>query len=213
MGAGTKLEFIWLTLALITGLALVVYALFGLRLLPPEQDPLLSPLVPIVFELDAQEKLAQPVVVPEEPVVLYPVKPRLGDKIGTISLPSILLSWPVYEGTTEEQLSLGVGHFQGSVLPGIRDNSVLSGHRNTVFGKLGELKVGDFVVVGTSAGTFTYQVRDFRIVDKTSRDVIVPTETAILTLTTCYPFISPVKTTQAFIVTADLVASQPATEP
>jgi sortase A len=155
-----------------------------------------------------QEVVAEPEAVPEKPIVLYPLQPQLGDKIGTITLPTINLSWPVYEGTTEEQLALGVGHFQESVLPGIRDNSVLSGHRTTVFGQLGDLDVGELIIVGTSAGVFTYKIREFRIVPATSLDVIVPTETAVLTLTTCYPFDSLVKTTKRFIVVADLVDSR-----
>jgi sortase (surface protein transpeptidase) len=51
-------------------------------------------------------------------------------------------------------------------------------------------------------------VREFRIVPRTSLDVIVPTTTAVLTITTCYPLYSLIKTTEAFIVSADLVASQ-----
>jgi sortase A len=140
--------------------------------------------------------------------VSYTTTPARGDRIGTITLPTLDLNWPIYEGTTEAELSQGVGHFIDSVLPGIRDNTVLSGHRTTVFGRLGELAEGDLIHVGTSAGEFTYQVREFRIVPRTSLDVIVPTTTAVLTITTCYPFYSLIKTTEAFIVSADLVASQ-----
>ena len=61
--------------------------------------------------------------------------------------------------------------------------------------------------VKTSAGVFTYRVRSFSVVKRTSRKVIVPTKTAVLTLTTCWPFNHIGKTTQAFIVRADLVAS------
>jgi len=116
-----------------------------------------------------------------------------------------MLSWPIYEGTNERQLKKGVGHFRGSVLPGEIDNSVLSGHRSTVFNRLGELKAGDLILVKTRAGTFTYRVRGFSIVKRTDRTVIVPTETAVLTLTTCYPFNHIGVTTRAYIVSADLV--------
>jgi len=138
-------------------------------------------------------------------LILYPTIPATGDKIGTITLPTLDQSWPIYQGTTEDQLAQGVGHFIGSVLPGIRDNSVLSGHRTTVFGRLGELAEGDLINVSTSAGDFTYRVREFRIVPRTSRDVIVPTPSAVLTLTTCYPFDSVGTTTDAFVVSADLI--------
>lgn len=159
----------------------------------------------------AEEALVEePVAVAlSEPLVnLYSQHPLLDERIGTITLPSLGLSWPIFAGTTETQLSKGVGHFVGSVLPGIRDNSVLSGHRTSVFGRLGELQVADLLVVRTSAGDFTYRVREFRVVPRTDRTVIVPTPTAVLTLTTCYPFYSPVATTDAFIVSADLIDSK-----
>jgi sortase A len=144
-----------------------------------------------------------------EPIVnLYSQHPALDDEIGSITLPSLDLSWPIFEGTTETQLSKGVGHFVGSVLPGIRDNSVLSGHRFSVFNRLGELEISDLIMVRTEAGDFTYRVREFKVVLRTDRTVIVPTSIAVLTLTTCYPFNSPVATTEAFIVSADLIDSR-----
>jgi sortase A len=140
--------------------------------------------------------------------ILYTKRPAIGDKIGTVSFPSLKESWAVHEGTDDNQLRRGVGHFRDSVLPGMVDNTVLSGHRTTVFKKLGRLKVKDLVYVKTSAGVFTYQVRKHRIVKKTDRSVIVPTQTAVLTLTTCYPFNYVGTTTRAYIVTADLVGSK-----
>ena len=147
------------------------------------------------------------IAAPDLAAALYPDWPALGDRVGTITLPTLDLSWPIYEGTTESQLSQGVGHFVDSVLPGMTDNSVLSGHRSTVFNRLGELKEGDFILISTSAGEFTYQVSGFQVVSRTSREVIVPTPTAVLTLTTCHPFNYLGRTTDAFIVSADLVDS------
>ncbi len=121
-------------------------------------------------------------------------------------MPTLKLSWPVFEGTTAKQLAKGVGHYVGSVLPGVRDNTILSGHRTTVFNRLGELKRGDQIFVKTSAGEFTYKVRSFRVVSRSNKRVIMPTKTAVLTLTTCYPFNNLGKTTKAFVVTADLTA-------
>jgi sortase A len=120
-------------------------------------------------------------------------------------LPTLKLSWPIYQGTTDAELAKGVGHYAKSVLPGQNDNSVLSGHRTTVFNKLGKLKQGQLILVKTSAGTFTYKVRSSRIVLKTDRTVIVPTKSAVLTLTTCYPFNNLGATDHAYVVAADLV--------
>lgn len=137
----------------------------------------------------------------------YDPYPKPGDKVGTITLESLDLSWPIIEGTEEDQLSKGVGHYIGSVLPGIKDNSILSGHRSTVFGRLGELKKGDRILVETSAGTFVYVIKKFKVVDRSDRTVIQPSDDPTLTLTTCYPFGNIANTTQAYIVTADLVSS------
>ncbi len=145
---------------------------------------------------------------PTPPKVLYPVHPKLGARIGVITLPTLDLSWPIFEGTNETQLRKGVGHYVGSVLPGVRDNTILSGHRTTVFNRLGELKRGHLVYVKTSAGTFTYKVRSFKVVKRSDRTVIAPTDTAVLTLTTCYPFDNLGATTEAFVVTADLIDSE-----
>jgi sortase A len=145
---------------------------------------------------------------PEEPVAEYDSYPEKGDKVGTITLESLDLSWPIFEGTQEAQLSQGVGHYIGSVLPGVVDNTILSGHQSTVFARLGELKKGDRILIETSAGVFVYVISEFEVVDRSDQTVIQPSDDAILTLTTCYPFGAIGNTTEAYIVTADLVSSE-----
>jgi LPXTG-site transpeptidase (sortase) family protein len=134
----------------------------------------------------------------------YVPYPKTGDRIGTITMSSLDLSWPIYQGTANSQLLNGVGHYLNSVLPGQFDNTVLAGHRTSVFNRLGELNVGEQVLVKTKAGTFKYKIRKFRIVDRDDRTVIVPTKAGVLTLITCYPFDNIGITTQSFIVVADL---------
>ena len=193
----------WAAFAFVLGLALTLWALVMSQTQTPPQD------IP-VSQPSASSSAIEPQApspTPAPPVILYPVQPAVNDKVGSITLPSLGLSWPIFEGTTETQLRKGIGHYLGSVLPGIRDNSILSGHRTTVFNRLGELAEGDVILVKTSAGTFTYTVRAFRIVDRSDQTVIMPAPTAVLTLTTCYPFDNVGRTTDAFIVTADLINS------
>jgi len=144
----------------------------------------------------------------DESTPLYLFQPNMDENIGTVTLPTLGLSWPIFEGTTDSQLAKGVGHFANSVLPGMIDNSVLSGHRFTVFNRLGELEMGDLIYVQTLAGTFTYKFESSRIVKRSDRSVIVPTKAGTLTLTTCYPFNFLGKTTDAYIVTANLINSE-----
>jgi sortase A len=119
---------------------------------------------------------------------LYPVRPETGEEIGELYIPKLKTKLPIFHGTNEDELEKGVGHFAGSVLPGEKDNSVLSGHRDTVFRKLGQVGEGDLLIVRTSAGEFTYKVNKVRIVDEDDRTVIVPKPRATLTVSTCYPF-------------------------
>jgi len=69
------------------------------------------------------------------------------------------------------------------------------------------MKVGDLVITETVAGKFTYQVLETRIVDQNDLTIIVHSDTAILTLTTCYPFNTPGYSPQRFIVSASLISS------
>ncbi|CAH0306569.1 hypothetical protein SRABI96_04806 [Peribacillus sp. Bi96] len=119
---------------------------------------------------------------------LYPVRPKTGEEMGELYIPKLKATLPIFHGTNENELEKGVGHFAGSVLPGENDNSVLSGHRDTVFRKLGQVGEGDLLIVRTSAGEFTYKVNKVRIVDEDDRTVIVPKPRATLTVSTCYPF-------------------------
>lgn len=141
-------------------------------------------------------------------VALYPVYPADGDNIGSLTIPALKQTFPIIQGTGTDELEKGVGHFAQTVLPGEDDNCVLSGHRDTVFTKLGELKIGDQLIVKTSAGIFTYKIKNSRIVDKDDRTVIVPTDHAVLTLTTCYPFRFIGNAQRRYILTADLMSSK-----
>ena len=118
------------------------------------------------------------------------------------------MSWPIYEGTNDAELAKGVGHYLQSVLPGKSDNTVLAGHRETVFNRLGELRIGQNIFISTAAGLFIYKVRNFRIVERSDKTVIVPTPQGVLTLATCYPFNFIGITHKSFIVSANLVGSK-----
>ncbi len=144
----------------------------------------------------------------ESDKALYPIYPAEGDEIGSLTIPALERKLPFFQGTGVNELKKGVGHFNQSVLPGEEDNCVLSGHRETSFRQLDKLKTGDLLIVQTSAGVFTYEVTGTRIVDKDDKTVIVPTELATLTLTTCYPFNTPGYFPERYIVSALLVKEE-----
>jgi sortase A len=133
---------------------------------------------------------------------------NVGENIGSLTIPALDLKSPIIQGTSEPELALGVGHFISSTMPGENDNCVLSGHRNTVFARLGEIKKGNQLIIQTSSGIFIYKVTGTKIVHANDRTVIVHTNHAMLTLTTCYPFIYNGHAPDRFIVSADLVTDR-----
>lgn len=151
-------------------------------------------------------KLTEDSTAPDKP--LYSVYPAEGDNIGSLTIPALKRKLPIFEGTGVNELKNGVGHFIQSVLPGQKDNCVLSGHRDTFFTQIGDLIIGDQLIVETSAGSFTYEVNGTRIVHADDKTVIVPTDHAVLTMTTCYPFNFLGDAPDRYIITADLVNSK-----
>ncbi|WP_170006649.1 class D sortase [Bacillus fonticola] len=116
-------------------------------------------------------------------------KPIEGDVIGILEIPAIKAELPVVEGTDEDELAKGVGHYSTTALPGEGDQILLSGHRDSVFRKLGDVKIGDELTVRMPGGTYTYIMTSSKIVDANDTTVIRSTApNEILTLSTCYPF-------------------------
>jgi sortase A len=68
---------------------------------------------------------------------------------------------PVQEGTSEDVLAEGFGHFRGTARPGQVGNYALAGHRIThgePLRNMPSLRPGDKVVVETRTRTFTYRL-------------------------------------------------------
>jgi sortase A len=116
------------------------------------------------------------------------VEAAVGEEIGRVYFPKLELGVPIFHGVSEDELVRGVGHVPESGLPGDGRNIVLSGHRDTVFRRLGELEVGDQVLVDTVDGGFLYKIVKVRVVDKDDTTVLVERPREVLTITTCYPF-------------------------
>ncbi|MEH6991051.1 class D sortase [Cytobacillus firmus] len=111
------------------------------------------------------------------------------ETIGLLSVPKINKDIPIIEGTDNDQLEDGVGHYTGTAFPGQKDQIVLSGHRDTVFRKFDQLKAGDIFTVKLPYGDFSYEIYDTKIVDANDLSIIKSTSPEeVLTVTTCYPF-------------------------
>jgi len=125
---------------------------------------------------------------------------------GWIDIPRLSIHAPLEPSTGFVDLIQGVGHVEGTALPGEDGNAVLAGHRDGWFRELGNVALGDTVIVTMQSGRFVYRVHTLDIVEPTSVDVLEPTDLPELTLITCYPFRYVGPAPQRFIVKAALVS-------
>lgn len=115
-----------------------------------------------------------------------------GSEIGyLVRIPKIDSVEPVSEGTDKEALSNSLGHDTSTVMPGEKGNCVIAGHRNYTFGKffnrLNEVEIGDMVYVDTHEETYTYKVKEIKVVEPEDVSILENTDEEILTLYTCTP--------------------------
>lgn len=115
--------------------------------------------------------------------------------IGSIEIPLIGCSLPIYHGTNEAILQTAVGHMEGSSLPvgGAGCHSVLSGHRGLpsarLFTDLDRLTVGDIFLLRILDETLTYEVDQILIVEPHKLDALeIDPEQDYCTLVTCTPY-------------------------
>jgi sortase A len=111
-----------------------------------------------------------------------------GDVLGRIDIPRIGISVAILQGTTSRTLRLGVGHINGTALPGEPGNIGIAGHRDTYFRALKDIREGDEIRLQTSTGIAKYVVDRIQITSPSNVGVLAPTANSSLTLVTCYPF-------------------------
>ncbi|RSX50005.1 class C sortase [Bifidobacterium callimiconis] len=121
---------------------------------------------------------------------------NIGDGImGSLTIPSINATMPIYHGTSNEALSSGAGHLYGTSLPvgGTDSHAVLTAHRGLVtadlFTRLDEVRTGDTFAIHVLGNTLNYRVDRISVVDPddVSQLKITPGEDRV-TLVTCTPY-------------------------
>jgi|SRR5579863_3270812 len=128
--------------------------------------------------------------------------PASGGVLGRIDIPRLDLSAIVIEGTGRTTLRRAVGHIAGTALPGQRGNVGISGHRDTFFRPLRNMRKDDIITVTTLDGRYSYRVVSTSIVRPSDVAVLAPDGNEILTLVTCYPFYFVGAAPDRFIVRA-----------
>jgi len=126
-----------------------------------------------------------------------------GGLIGRIEIPRLGLSVIVVEGVDRLILRRSVGHIPGTALPGYPGNVGISGHRDTFFRPLRNIRRDDIITLTTLLGEYRYRVVSTKVVSPSEVDVLDPTDTEILTLVTCYPFYFVGFAPDRFIVRAE----------
>ena len=130
-------------------------------------------------------------------------KPPMGEAVGILQIPRLNADLPIVEGTDPDDLEKGVGHYKGSYYPDEKGQIVLSGHRDTVFRKAGELEIGDSLEIVLPYGNFEYEITETKIVESDDLSIIpLQNETEELLLTTCYPFSYVGNAPQRYIIYA-----------
>lgn len=115
--------------------------------------------------------------------------------MGTVEIPVIDVSLPIYHGTSESVLEKGVGHLHGTSLPvgGESTHTVLTGHtglsKAKLFTDLTELEEGDIFFLRVMGENLAYEVDQIKVVLPSELDdlKIVPGED-YCTLVTCTPY-------------------------
>ncbi|CAN5879573.1 class E sortase [soil metagenome] len=144
----------------------------------------------------------------------------MGEGFAFIRIPAFGLYYVrvVLEGTDEDKLTEGPGHYPDSALPGGVGNFAMAGHRvgkGSPFLDLDQLGPGDAIIIETAAQWYVYRVLGDgvipgqQIVSPDRVEVVAPVPgapadlptRALLTLTTCHPKFSAA---QRLIVHAEL---------
>jgi sortase A len=124
--------------------------------------------------------------------------------LATLRISKVHLEVPVLDGTGQLVLNRGVGHIDGTVLPGKDGNIGIAGHRDGFFRALKDVGLGDAIELETKDRTDTYRVTKIVIVDPDNVSVLRSRSVPTLTLVTCYPFYFIGSAPQRYIVEASL---------
>ena len=115
--------------------------------------------------------------------------------IGTIEIENIGVNLPIYHGTEESVLQVGIGHLEGTSFPTgtVSTHTVLSGHRGLpsakLFTDLDQMIEGDTFLLHILDKTFAYQVDQINIVlPEETQDLAIQPDKEYVTLVTCTPY-------------------------
>lgn len=114
--------------------------------------------------------------------------------MGTIHVPAIGVSMPIYHGNSDAVLQIAAGHMEGSSLPvgGEGTHAVIAAHTGMasaeLFTKLKDVKVDDYFVIKVLDRLLTYQVIDINeVLPEEIEYLKIDNGKDYVTLMTCTP--------------------------
>lgn len=134
--------------------------------------------------------------------------------MGSIEIPSINVNLPIYHGTSDEVLSVGAGHLNGTSLPigGVNAKSILTAHRGLpsakLFTRLDELVEGDLFFIRVLNETLAYKINNIKVIDPEDVDGLqIEKGKDLVSLITCTPY---GLNTHRLVVTGERTEYEPA---
>ena len=131
------------------------------------------------------------------------------DILGYITIPSIEVKLPIYNGASMENMAKGAAYLANTSLPvgGDNTNCVIAAHTRYkgihMFKRITELKSGDEIYITNFWETLVYKVVEAKIIDPNdSKNIYIQANKSLVTLSTCHPY--PYNY-QRYLVYAELV--------
>lgn len=120
---------------------------------------------------------------------------NIGESLGYITIPKIDVNLPIYNGTSQDVLSKGVGHMEQSSYPlgGESTHCVLTGHRGlpsaVLFTDLDKLEIGDEFYLHVLDEILASKVDQIKVVEPNEfGDLEIIDGKDYCTLVTCTPY-------------------------
>lgn len=135
--------------------------------------------------------------------------------VGSIDIPAMGVTLPIYLGATEANMELGAAVVAGTSMPvgGESSNCVIAAHRGVwhgvqMFRDIELLEVGDTLTVTTAWDELTYRVCEIRVIEPDDVDALAVQEGRdLVTLFTCHPY---AVSTQRYLVYCERVPNEEA---
>lgn len=133
---------------------------------------------------------------------------NLGEPLAVLTIPALDLSVRIYEDGMPVALEAGAAWVSHTSEPGSAGNVAIAGHRDSFFRPLEGIPEGTEIRLSTAESIQIFTVMDVSIVDALDISPLDPTDQAVLTLITCYPFRYQGFAPDRYIVRANLQAGE-----